>query len=731
MSKVILNPDTTATNMVKDADIRTVTEMTLKESVKQLLGVSGPYSRNSFILKNTELIASELSSAGSNVFGKHATQQEFTRDGIRTLQKTEYASIIQRYVRDELLTWMGKRIDASCHDGTTSSMIFTASFLMSMLRSGKEKLTFYSTTEVETAFVDITTEVEKRLEDYKVTAKNLHEYLTGHLEKLSEKLHMDIKIPEHKVREELAYMQAYTSSSGMEDVSQAVADVVANTPHTNDDINITIRTPHVETDKATIVSKSENYQFSTPGMLIDTTKLNYNNYTEYRLENAFVVILQSYLIGNSMTNLGIINYLRANAGGENKNLVILLPSDAEAYTPAVEDVVAIGKECGIEVIVAVYQRPIGYKAGGTAQYYVDALSYKADKMVLNDRTIVEACAREQNNADGIYVDIKDFIITAGIVHIDNHYIYVDDVIDFTRLENEDDKKKCQDLNIHPGELYPELYPNYTYGKSLLKKQLENNLAMPQLDTAVVDADINRALAMMAVLKNWYVELNGKLHDQRLYQSIIDDSAGAAVIALSDGVFFNGPVKLWKVLSDILSDKMFNQSVPHLVLMLTLLDATKDMIFSMFGKHAINISNSLDDIVNLSSGTYEFFNVYDDIDIVEQFGVQPFSYLTPGVTKNLKLVGDINNLVSRKRPRIVDYFLKKYCFNELVKEDIDVQKYGISEGNESKLSVPPCQVGNMFSVLFNRLREVSLRFLLTDVIIAPDAVWDDGKLQKGD
>ncbi|MDE5759007.1 MAG: hypothetical protein K2H85_10420, partial [Allobaculum sp.] len=126
--RIILNPSTSSQNVVNRKELEKMTKLTMRQLTKQLLDVSGPYSRNDFILQDVNALYS-----GTNtdiVNGRKAAKQEFTRDGIKTLKAVDYASPIQRYLKEEVLTWVGERIDTMCHDGTTTSMLFTASFLM-------------------------------------------------------------------------------------------------------------------------------------------------------------------------------------------------------------------------------------------------------------------------------------------------------------------------------------------------------------------------------------------------------------------------------------------------------------------------------------------------------------------------------------------------------------------------------------------------------------------------
>ena len=707
MEKLVLNPTTSALNVVDQKDLDKVIQMTLKQLVTKLLQISGPFAKNAFILHNTKAL---LSGSSIEVSGNRKIQA-FTKDGIGTLEQIEYTSPIQRYIKDEVLTWIGQRVDAMCHDGTTTSMLFTASFLMYMIEN-REVFRFYTNSYVEECYENVVNEINKRLNDYKITVKGLYTDLNNILKE--ENLH----ISEEQVRMMMASMQAATSSSGRKDVADAVAHVVAHSPDTKEELmNINYITPKVETEEVGINTIQQECDFILPVSLFDHTLLDTKTH-EFDCENANILLLREGLSRDTMTAQGLVNYLNEHVDyyKTTKDVFVLLVPDSGAGQLDLDwllTLISEMKEKGVTIFPAAYQRPFNYNVNGAFWYYADALNGKADVLDVDELKI--------GSED--YITIEKSVIPNVKIHVTPYQMTFTDIIPIldrtTNLEKakyvqEEIAKKVIELNIHPGELEPELYPHYTATKKYFEDQIKLYQSQKDGSYENVITDLRRALADMKVYRPWYINIMGKTHDVDMYKSIIEDSAGAAMIALSDGVFFSGPSKLFTVIASMIGDPEYPKDQVSITLLTCMIQAAKDMIYAMFGDNCWCFVNTFENILGFSSSKYGYVNAFEGMSVIRQMNSVPFGYMYPEIKKEFILRHHVDLNGSPDGPFLT--YVKSIFWPKMLQED-DI------------IITPPCQVGNLFEVLFHRLREVTLRLVLTDNLIAPGTIWDDGSLTK--
>lgn len=707
MEKLVLNPSTSALNVVDRDNLDKVLKMTLKQLVMKLLQVSGPFAKNAFILHNTKALV-----AGSSIeVSGNRKIQEFTKDGIGTLEQIEYASPIQRYIKDEVLTWVGQRVDAMCHDGTTTSMLFTASFLMYMLEN-RETFRFYNNSYIEAVYEDVTKEILKRLDEYKITVSGMYADLNNILKE------ENLQISEEQVRVMMATMQAATSSSGRKDVIDAVSKVVSHSPDTKEELlNINYITPKVETKEVGISAIQQECDFILPISLFDHTLLDTKTH-EFNCDKADILLLREGLSRDTMTAQGLVNYLNEhkemykNTGNV---FVLLVPSSGAGQLDLdwLLSLISSMKESDVTIFPAAYERPFNYNVNGAFWYYADALNGKADVPDVDELQI--------GSQD--YITIEKSVIKNVKIHVTPYQMTFTDIIPILDRTTDTEKakqvqevvaKKAMELNIHPGELEPELYPHYTAAKLYFENQIKLYQSQKDGNYENIITDLRRALADMRVYRPWYINIMGKTHDVDMFKSIITDSAGAAMVALSDGVFFSGPSKLFTVLANMISDPEYPKDQISITLITCMIQAAKDMIYAMFGDNCWSFVNTFENILGFSSSKYGYVNASEGMSIIKQMNNMPFGYMHPDIKKEFILRHHIDLNQSPDLPFLI--YVKSIFWPKML-------------GENDIIITPPCQVGNLFDVLFHRLREVTLRLVLTDNLIAPGTIWDDGSLTR--
>ena len=700
MQPIVMNPENNVQNVVGQSDLRNVIRVTLTQLTNQLLDISGPYSRNAFIMKDIMKLTEGMN---VNTIGRSTKNTIFTRDGRTTLKHIGYNSPLQRYIKDDVIDFMGERIDANCKDGTTTSMLFTAAFLLYLMRE-PASFTFTSTTDIEAAYTRVAGIVLEELEADRVTVADLIEYVQTNFSDIQPKFGII------EARKLIAYMQAYTSSSGNASIAEAVADVIARTPENQHGENITWQFPLVETETTGVEAKQSDFQFRTQAMILTHRMCNHRRNTVYLAESADLLITRSPISNGTTVGIAIDNYLKNRDVEKQKgtDIVLMIPHATKHDFHVIEAWNLLAEERGFRLMILAYNRPNGYNTAGDFVHYIDGISYKADARLLDEFSLALT-------QDGAYITAEDYVLHGVKVFADTQDVQLDNLIDWSRI-SEEEAAALKEQNRHPGEVHPELYPHYTDGKQFMLEELEKLYGKIDEANEPVITDIKRTLVMMSQVRHWYVYITGKKHDQEMYQLIVEDAAGAANVAVSKGVFFNGPIRLFnavrRTVKRLVQERNSENHAPETAIALAMMAAAKDMTYAMFGHFSKRIQNDLDGIVGALPTKFDYLNAYSSINLVESFDVQAFSCIMGGNCRDIQAIPKFD----------VDALPEP-----LLKAFITASSFKLQP--KSPVIIPPCQVGNLFNVMFDRLREASLRLVFTDNLIAPGTIWTKGK-QEG-
>lgn len=693
MPRVILNDAQDLQNVVDCQNLKNETKRTLKQLVKQLLQVSGPYSRNVFILYDNKTLNDGFN---TDISGS-SSMEIFTRDGIHTLSQIQYISPIQSYIKNQILTFMGRRIDACCSDGTTSSMLFTASFI-SYLLDDSDKFEACSLLEVENAYRAVTAKLLTQLNKSKLT---------------KEKIEEETKLDRLQSVRLIAFLQALTSSGDNSDIANAIADIFYNTPEYAWKYAIRQKYPYKETPEFKVVAKQEDSQASYDCTIMTPELCNEDLGKYYQCDNVNILIMRNGMIRGSQCVTAILNYilkLRKKEDDPSETpivpLVILLPTNAKAHDFSVMSEIQAGAmQVGLELFIAAYERPSGTQLDGL--YSVDALSAKAN---INAFT-------ENNVTDQAYLSLDPFLIKNASFRCDYHLCHIDNVIPYYTEKDLDNTDQ-----MHPAERHPEKYEYYHIWKKLFLEALENDVAAGDKGSEPARKDLYKALMIMTCKKCWYIEIGGKSHDQQAIAHVLDDAAGAALAAVQHGVYLNGPNKLYAQTKKMLDTRGEYSNVERSILNAIKL-AARDLIYAIFGKNAMSTTIPLNTVINKTTNPYHYINFKRSRDFYKTVETIPFAYLNNNPEVWYEWL-DSNKITS------ID--LKELISNQTIdclssSTTIDSNPCSLFENLPSqvtKIESPPCQVGNLFEVLFERIREVALRFVFTDSLIAPGTVWNE-------
>ena len=200
MGRPIINANIGVTNRIEADDIKSIMMDTFDDIANVLSDHCGPYGQFAMIVNPANKVAEPV----------------FTKDGIGIVRAMEYMSPMQEFVRTTL-AYIGSRVETAAGDGTTSSMIICAVGL-------KKLLEFLSNTKYPYSY-------NHMMSIYRRFSDTITTLLEGRGQYNIDKLCMDKTEDEKKkIIYRVAYSQAYTSSHGNKQLSDAVARLFSETP---------------------------------------------------------------------------------------------------------------------------------------------------------------------------------------------------------------------------------------------------------------------------------------------------------------------------------------------------------------------------------------------------------------------------------------------------------------------------------------------------------------------
>lgn len=229
---VMVDDNVGLTNRVEKQNIDTILTDTFKDIASVLMGHCGPYGQFAMLART----------------GAQVAEPVFTKDGIGIVRSMQYASPIQEFIRNTM-AYMGSRIETAAGDGTTSSMVLLAKGIVKL----REKLSHirhrYTFSELQDAYDNFVSGLTKYIEN--------NSFKAGvHLSQENGKLFV----------RNVAYSQAWTSTHGNKQLSEAIADLFADNPKEAWDY-LSIEKSRIENDRP-YFTEIDNSQYSIQDITI-------------------------------------------------------------------------------------------------------------------------------------------------------------------------------------------------------------------------------------------------------------------------------------------------------------------------------------------------------------------------------------------------------------------------------------------------------------------------------
>jgi hypothetical protein len=175
-----------------------------------------------YILKTTEFIIEHLKNIcgplANNVMfvlpeASGRTNRVFSKDGINMLNAIEFHNPIQKDIVNAI-TDIGKAIDLSAGDGTTSSMLFASIFLYNLYTNNLSNVSSISIQEIKNTYTTLTSFFHEQLNKYLVTIDKL-----------------ETLYPSDNIRYNLIYKQILHSTHGNKYFAKIISDLLEYIPN--------------------------------------------------------------------------------------------------------------------------------------------------------------------------------------------------------------------------------------------------------------------------------------------------------------------------------------------------------------------------------------------------------------------------------------------------------------------------------------------------------------------
>ena len=298
-AKLVINTNLGLNNVVSLNTSDDIIIDTLDTCKEILFSHCGPYARYAMLINGYTA-------------GEKFEPSVFTRDGIRVLSAVEFVSPIERYIQD-LLIYIGGRVDNYAKDGTTTSMLIAADFIKEIL-SERYEFVGTSTVEVAKSINDYFTELNKDLNTYKFTVEKVAEFINP------DYTEADLI----KAASAVAYMQALSSSGGNIQLAECVREIFASSPKMAWDF-ISYQNNPKESDVPYSVFVPE-YDIKFKASLATASSNIFNKAlgTEYEAEDVRCIIVSNGIVPEAFNTIEMMQYV--NNYPSDQPLMIVSPS---------------------------------------------------------------------------------------------------------------------------------------------------------------------------------------------------------------------------------------------------------------------------------------------------------------------------------------------------------------------------------------------------------------------
>ena len=505
-AKLVVNTNLGLTNVVSidDSDI-TITEI-LDTCKEILLSHCGPYARYAMLINGYTA-------------GEKFEPSVFTRDGIRVLSAVEFVSPIERYIQD-LLIYIGGRVDSYAKDGTTTSMLIAANFIMEVLAERYE-FRGASTVDVAKWINEYFVELDKDLNKYKFTVEKIAEFIN----------HDYSEADLIKAASIVAYMQALSSSGGNIQLAECVREIFASSPKMAWDF-ISYQNNPKESDVPYSVFVPE-YDIKFKASLATASSNIFNKAlgNEYEYEDVRCIIDIDGLVPMAFNTIQTMQYI--NDYPIDKPLMIVVPSVDPSI---VRDIDELNRKRVVPIALWQYMSDMRIRNSG--------LDFE-----LQITNAICGCTPYKFREDMSANMSDEYTFVAKRVHFFGGYIHIYDTA-----------PKQEGTCLHPYYIDKNKATSYYNDlREAIEVQLDlydnNARSDTQMRSYLVET-LNR----LACVHRPTLYVGGTVHDQVANADVVQDVLGAIMSSLKHGFVVNGIWSFFDIVRSIKDE--YQNAVVH-------------------------------------------------------------------------------------------------------------------------------------------------------------------------
>lgn len=484
-AKLVINTNLGLTNVIGIDDSEDIILETLETCRNILFSHCGPHARYAMLLNGYTA-------------GEKFEPSVFTRDGIRLLSAVEFVSPIERYIQD-LITYIGGRVDNFAKDGTTTSMLITAKFIQEVL-SERCKFDGVSTVDVTRCINKYFTDLNKDINKYKFT-----------VEKIAELINFDYSEADLiKAASMVAYMQALSSSGGNIQLAECVREIFASSPKMAWDFISYQNNPKESDVPYSVYTPEYDIKFKASLATASSNIFNKALGTEYEEEDVRCIIVSDGILPEAFNTIEIMQYV-SNYPAD-KPLMIVSPS---IDPNIIREIDKLNRQRTVPIAIWQYMSDMRVRNSG--------LDFE-----LRITNAICGCTPYEYRTDISEKMSDKYTFVAKRVHFFGGYIHIYDTA-----------PKLEDSCLHP--YYVDKTKATAYYNDLreaIETQLDlydNNARSEMQMRSYLVETLNR----LACVHRPTLYVGGTVHDQVANADVVQDVLGAIMSSLKHGFFVNG------------------------------------------------------------------------------------------------------------------------------------------------------------------------------------------------
>lgn len=484
-AKLVVNTNLGLTNVISIDDSEDIILETLETCKNILFSHCGPHARYAMLLNGYTA-------------GEKFEPSVFTRDGIRLLSAVEFVSPIERYIQD-LITYIGGRVDNFAKDGTTTSMLITAKFIQEVL-SERCKFDGVSTVDVTRCINKYFTDLNKDINKYKFT-----------VEKIAELINFDYSEADLiKAASMVAYMQALSSSGGNIQLAECVREIFASSPKMAWDFISYQNNPKESDVPYSVYTPEYDIKFKASLATASSNIFNKALGTEYEEEDVRCIIVSDGILPEAFNTIEIMQYVSNYP--VDKPLMIISPS---IDPNIIREIDKLNRQRTVPIAIWQYMSDMRVRNSG--------LDFE-----LRITNAICGCTPYEYRTDISEKMSDKYTFVAKRVHFFGGYIHIYDTA-----------PKQEGTCLHP--YYVDKTKATAYYNDLreaIETQLDlydNNARSEMQMRSYLVETLNR----LACVHRPTLYVGGTVHDQVANADVVQDVLGAIMSSLKHGFFVNG------------------------------------------------------------------------------------------------------------------------------------------------------------------------------------------------